>query len=122
MLIQKAIAVESKAGLQPSYVIRDIDLHCLRGNQPAYNTTTEVRTQGTSIKDFKIENPQPNPHELKIQAPQHSSNTETSEKAWREKMKKDRRNRRDWQLQDQERSTLATGVNLTDSTRKNRDN
>ena len=40
VLISKAIAVESKTGLQPSYLIQDMDSHCLHSNWSAHNTNS----------------------------------------------------------------------------------
>ena len=122
VLVPKAIAIESKAGFQLSYVIRDIDSHYLCGNWPAHNTTAQVQTQGTSIKNPRVENPWPKPHEPKAQAFQRFDNIETSKRARRGKKKNDRRNKKDWQLWDQERSTTATEVNSTDLTWRSRDN
>ena len=80
MLIWKTIATESKAGLQPSYVIRDMDSRCLSNNRPAHNIIAQVYTQGTLIKDPRIEDPRHKPHKPKAQAFQRLKNIETFEK------------------------------------------
>ena len=85
MLIQKTIATEFKAELQPSYVIWDMDLRSLCGNWPAHNTTAQVQNQGILIKDLKLENPWPKPHKPKAQVFKHFNNTKTFKKAQREK-------------------------------------
>ena len=122
MLVWKAIAAEFKAERQPSYVIWDINLRCLRGNRPAHNTIAQLKTKGTSIKNPRVEDPRPKPHEPKAEAPQHYDNIKTFKKTQKEKKKKDRHNRRDWQPWDQERLTPTTGVNVTDLTWRSYDN
>ena len=45
-LVAKAIRTEAKAGLQPSFYIRETYIQVLRGNQPAHTTAHKVQTQG----------------------------------------------------------------------------
>ena len=41
-LVAKAVRAETKAGLHPSFYMRETDLNCLRRNQSAYNTAHKV--------------------------------------------------------------------------------
>ena len=58
-IIKKAVEVEAKAGLQPAFYIREIDHQALRGNCFAHVTAAKVQTQGTIMKDPRIEKPKP---------------------------------------------------------------
>ena len=44
-LVAKTVKVETKAGLQPSFYIRETDQQAPQGNQPAQTTAHKVQTQ-----------------------------------------------------------------------------
>ena len=61
-LVEQAVEVEDKAGLQPSSYIREIDHRCLGGNRPANTISSKVQTKKTSMKDprdHRTEKPKP---------------------------------------------------------------
>lgn len=78
-LVEKAVEAEAKAALQPASYAFETDHRCPRGSRPAYTA---------KIKDPKPEYPKSKPQESKASNPQRSENTETSEKARKEKKKK----------------------------------
>ena len=45
-LVAKAVRAEVKAGLRPSFYVRETDIQVLRGSWPAYTTAHKVQTQG----------------------------------------------------------------------------
>ena len=45
-LVVKAVRAEAKAGLHPSFYVRETDLSCLQGNRPPHTTAHKVQTQG----------------------------------------------------------------------------
>ena len=89
-LIEKAIEAEAKAGLQPSFILREMDQRCPRGNRPAHTTVAKSQASASSARD-----PQTEPSTEKALAPDkpphflRSEHGETSDKkAWKEKKKK----------------------------------
>ena len=50
-LVAKAVRVEVKAGLRPSFYVQEIDLQVLRGSRLAHTIAHKVQTQGTSRGD-----------------------------------------------------------------------
>ena len=80
-----------------------MDQRCLHGNRSNF---TKASTKSNSIRDLKTEESRFKPQEPKISALQHQA--EASEKARKEKKKKDQRfGRERW-----EGSTPANGVNI----------
>ena len=45
-LVVKVVRAKAKAGLRPSFYVREIDQQVLQGNWPAHNTAHIVQTQG----------------------------------------------------------------------------
>lgn len=78
-MIENVVKVKAKAGLQPVFFIREMDHQTQQGNCFAYVTAAKVQTQGTAIKDPKIEKPKPKAQDLKP-ANNSSNNVEISEK------------------------------------------
>lgn len=56
-LVEKAVDVEAKAGLQPTSFVIEIDQRCPRGNRLAHTTVAKFPTQGSSFWDLKLEEP-----------------------------------------------------------------
>ena len=115
-IIEKVVNAKAQVSLQSTFYIKEIDQQCLRDNQPNF---TRASTQGNSIKDLRTEESRSKPKELKTSTPQHQA--EASEKARKEKKKKDRQFGRDRQ---QKGSTPATGVNAAktvEQKKKNKD-
>lgn len=56
-LVEKAVDVEAKAGLQPTAFVIEIDQRCPRGNCLAHTTVAKFPTQGSSFWDLKLEEP-----------------------------------------------------------------
>lgn len=60
-LVEKVAKAESKAGLQPTPFIREMDQQCPRGNCPAHATVARAQTKGLSMRDPRIEEPKARP-------------------------------------------------------------
>ena len=93
-----------------------MDQQCLRGNQP---NSTRANTQGNLIRNLRTEESRPKPQKLKALAFQHQA--KASEKACKEKKKKDQQF--GWDRQ-QKGSTPANGVNAVktgEQKKKNKD-
>lgn len=109
-MIEKAVDAETKAGLQSTSYIREMDQRSQRGNRPAHVTAAKAQTQGSSMKDPRVEEPKPGPPESKATNPQPPESAETSEKARMEKKKKK------WQMEKRDKkdsTTPATGANAS---------
>ena len=75
--IQKTVDAETKAALRPRSAARETDQHCPRGTRPA-------KSQGSPMKDPRIEEPKARTQETTF--PYHHESSETSvPKAWRRK-------------------------------------
>ena len=114
-LVAKAVRAEAKAGLRPSFYVRETDLSCLRGNRPAHTTAHKVQTQGAVNRgdDSKTSK---GPASTPTSA---STNPEPSEKARKDKKKKQHRDKRD-SRESRDRDTPASGVNVTEVGEKKR--
>ena len=111
-LIEKTIEAKAKAGLQPSFILREIDQRCPRGNRLAHTTAAKSQASASSARD-----PRTKPSTKKALAPDKppdSSRTEhgeTSDKKVRKKKKKKQRHKNVEQAGKD--STPATGVNAS---------
>lgn len=75
---------------------------------PAHVTAAKAQTQGSSMKDPRVEEPKPGPRESKATNPQPPESAETSEKARMEK--------KNWQKEKRDKkdsTTPATGANAS---------
>ena len=97
-LVAKAVRAEAKAGLRPSSYVRETDQQVPRGNRPAHTTAHKVQTQG-AMKDHRGDE-----SKAKASVPTSTQNSEPSDKARKDKKKKQHKAKR-------EGSTPATGVN-----------
>ena len=50
-MVQRAVNVETKAGLKSTTMVQDSDIHCPQGHSPSNNTTSKMQIQGTAVKD-----------------------------------------------------------------------
>ena len=111
-LVEKTVAAEAKANLQPSYYSRDIDNRCPKGNRPSH--TILSKHQSSCDDHSEKEKPQnPQVQKKSTQSPFSGSprleNVDFAEKkARKEKKKKFRLDQARKDL-----STLATGFNVT---------
>ena len=97
-LVAKAIRAETKAGLEPCSYIRETNQQVPQGNWPAHTTIHKVQTQGT-MKDHRGDK-----SKAKASVPTSTQNFEPSDKARKNKKKKQHKAK-------QKGSTPATGVN-----------
>ena len=97
-LVAKAVRAEVKAGLQPSSYVGKTDQQIPQGNQPAQTITHKVQTPG-AMKDYWGDK-----SNAKTSVPTSTQNSELSNKARKDKKKKQYKAK-------QEGSTPATGVN-----------
>ena len=86
-LVAKMVRVEAKAGLRLSSYVRETDLICLRGNQPAHTTAYKVQTQ-VVVKDHCGDNFKASKSSASTPAPAFTQNSEPSDKAKKDKKKK----------------------------------
>ena len=113
-LIEKAIETEAKAGLQPSFILREMDQRCHQGNRPAH--TTVAKSQASA---FSAQDPQTDASTEKALAPDkppyslRSKHGKTFDKKARKEKKKKQR-QRDTEQAGKD-STLATGINTSSS-------
>ena len=96
-LVAKAVRAEAKAGLRPSSYVRETDQQVSRGNRPAHTIAHKIQTQG-AMKDHCRDK-----SKAKASVPTLTRNSEPSNKARKDKKKKQHKAKRD--------STPATGVN-----------
>ena len=54
-MVQRAVNAKAKAGLKFSIMVWDSDICYLRGHRPSNSTALKVQTQGTTAKDFHLE-------------------------------------------------------------------
>ena len=101
-LVAKAVKVEAKAGLQPSFYMRETDLQVLRRSQSAHTTAHKVQTQGVVNCGDKSK--------VKSPASTPAQDFEPSNKARKDKKKKYYRDKRD-SREFKDSTTLAFGVN-----------
>ena len=87
-LIKKIVDVEAKAVFWLRSYTCETDQNCLQRSQPS---TVKANTQGQPMKNRKIGKPKSRPQKLQAPAPQRSDSAKTSEQAWKEKKKKDKR-------------------------------
>ena len=78
-MVKKAVDAEAKSALRPRSSTKEMDQHCSRDNQTANST----KSQGSTMKDPQSE--EPKVRETEPLGPQRS---ESSEKARKEKKKK----------------------------------
>ena len=103
-LIAKAVRAKAKAGLRPSFYMRETDFQVLQESWSAHNTTHKVQTQeamnhADDSKAFK--------------APISTQESEPSNKARKDKKKKYHRDKKDSrELKDS--STPVSGINKTE--------
>ena len=104
-LVVKAVRAEAKAGLRPSFYVRETDIQVCRRSRPAHTTTHKVQTQGATNCGDKSRGKGP------ASTPTFASpNLEPSNKAKKDKKKKQHRDKRDFR---ESRDTPAFGVNAT---------
>ena len=104
-LVAKVVRAKAKAGLRPSFYVRETDLSYLRGNRPAHTTAHKVQTQGAT-KDYRRDEPK-----AKTSEPASTQDSEPSDKA--------RKGRRRRQYKDKRNSTNpATGINKAEVGKK----
>ena len=85
-MVQRAVNVETKAGLRSSTIIRDLDARCPRGHRPFHNTSSKVQTQDSSHKDSP-HSEEPKSKDLKL-APSRDDMAEPAKKKDRKDKKK----------------------------------
>ena len=56
-MMQRAVNVEAKAGLNSSTIVRESDAHCPRGHHPSHKISSKVQTQGTTAKKPRSKEP-----------------------------------------------------------------
>ena len=103
-LVAKAVRVDARASLQPSFYVQETDLQVVWGSRTAHTSTHKVQTQGAVNRgdDSKI---------FKVFASTQES--EPSDEARKDKKKRHHRDKRDFkELKDS--STLASGVNTAE--------
>ena len=111
-LVKKAIDAEAKASFQLPSILREMDQHCLRGNQPGHFTVAKLQASSTQEPH---DNPIKKPPLLSAPKLSNSLPAESSEtsdkKTWREKKKHQRLDQqRDLSRKDTS-STPAIGAN-----------
>ena len=109
-LVKKTVNVETKATLWPCSYARKTDQHCFWRSRPS---AAKASIQNQPMKDQRVEKPKSRRKESKAPASQYSASAETFEKAWKEKKKNNRYNKKDCRAR--KGSTLATGVNTTNA-------
>ena len=104
-MMQKAVNVESKAGLRSSTMVRDSDIRCLKGHRPSNSTASKVQTQRTTTKDS-------HPEESKVKktklTPSRAEASKSFEQARKKKKKKKHQEKRD------KKQMLASTTNATE--------
>ena len=50
-MVQRAVNVETKAGLRSSTIVRDSDICCPKGHHPSNSTVSKMQTQRITAKD-----------------------------------------------------------------------
>lgn len=111
-LVKKAVDAKAKASLQPSSILREIDLRCLRGNRPAHTTVAE--SQASTTRDPRDESSAPSEKtqdKPSLSSHLHSSRSENVDETSDKKEKKKQR-RLDCKRARKD-STTATGVNAS---------
>ena len=58
-IVQRAVIVEAKAGVRSSTIVQDSDARCPRNYRPSHNTSLNVQTRGTTVKEPRAEEPRP---------------------------------------------------------------
>ena len=113
-LVEKTVAAEAKANLQPSYYSRDMDNRCSKNNRPSHtNLSKHQPSRDNHPEKEKPQNPQVQKKSTQPPSsgsPRPDSNETSEKKARREKKKKYRREH------NRDSGTPATGVNADDVT------
>ena len=91
-IVQKAVNAEAKAGLKSSTMVRNSDIHYLRGHCPSNSITTKVQTQGTKDshpEELKIKEIRPTPFRAEANKPSKQARKEKKKKRHQERRDKD---------------------------------
>ena len=96
-LVAKAVRAEAKAGLRPSFYVRETDQQVPQGNRPAHTTAHKIQTQGV-MKDHRGDK-----SKAKASVPTSNQDSHSFDKARKDKKKKQHKAKQDF--------TPATGVN-----------
>ena len=105
-LVATAVRAKVKAGLRPSFYIRETDIQVSQGNRPAHTTAHKVQTQGAvSCGD---ESRGKDPASTPVSA---STDPESPDKARKDKKKKQHRDKKDSR---ESRDTSTSRVNVTE--------
>ena len=112
-IVQRAVNAEAKAGLRPSTIVWDLDIHYPRGHRPSNSTASKVQTQKTTTKDsFRPKKPK-----AKDIIAVHANASEPLEQD-----KKDKKDRLDKKQNFRERrepnETPTTGDNVINASKK----
>ena len=115
-LVAKAVRAEAKAGLRPSFYVREADLQVLQGNRPTHTTAHKVQTQGAG-KDHCGDDSKASKGSASAPASASTQGSEPSEKAKKDKkFWRDKRGPRE----PKDSTTPASGVNAAEVGSKGR--
>ena len=118
--MSKAGKAEAKAGLRPSFYVREANLQVLRGSGPTHTTTHKVQTQGEVTRGDKLK--------TKALASIFAQDFEPSNKSRKDKKKNHYREKKDSREPREDSTIPASGLNTAEvggdrkSSRKNKKN
>ena len=84
-MVKKTVNAKAKSALWPRSSTKEMDQNCPQGNQPAHSTIS--KSQSNAMKNTQVEKPKVRGAES-LSGPQRSNNNELSNKARKEKKKK----------------------------------
>ena len=116
-MVQRAVNVETKAGLRSSAIVQDLDIRCPQDHRLSNSTASKVQIKGTSTKEPRPEESrtkEAKPAKEKAPALLRTNAAESLEQG-----KKDRKNKKRRFRERRERSedTSATGDNAIDASK-----
>ena len=92
-MVQKAVNVESKAGLRSSTMVRDSDIRCPRGHRSSNSTAAKMQTQGTKDshpEEPKVKETRPAPSRAEASKPFEQARKKKKKKRHQERQNKDK--------------------------------
>ena len=111
-LVAKAVKAEAKADLHSRSYMRETDLSCLRGNQPAYIIAHKVQIKG-AVKDHCSDDSKASKGSASTPISASIQDSKPSDKVKKDKKKKYWRGKRD--SRESKDSTIpASGVNMAE--------
>ena len=106
------VRTEAKTDLRPSSYMQETDLSCLRGIQPAHTTAHKVQTQ-RAVKDYCGDDSKASKGFASIYASASTQDSEPSDKAKKDKKKKNWQGKRD-SREPKNFTTPVSRVNVTE--------